>query len=72
MVSGLLQGYPKRPCTTHIRTLVPKSMRVMVFGSRVREWSVYGGFGILQMCPDTFQEMGCKVHSGYGFEALIP
>ena len=36
---------PKGPYTAHLRTLVPKTIPSMVFGTRVLKWAVYGPFG---------------------------
>ena len=37
---------PKDPYTAHVRTLVPKTIPGMVFGTRVLKRAVYGPFGI--------------------------
>ena len=38
---------PKGPCTAHLRTLVPKTILGIVFGTRVLEWAVHGPFGMI-------------------------
>ena len=35
-------SYPKGPYTAHLRTLVPKTIPGMVFGTRVLKWAVHG------------------------------
>ena len=34
--------YPKGPYTARLKTLVPKTVPGMVFGTRVLKWAVYG------------------------------
>ena len=36
---------PRGPCTADLKTLVPKAMPGMGFGTRVLNWAVYGPFG---------------------------
>ena len=36
---------PKGPYTVHLRTLAPKAIPGMVFGTRVLKWTVYGPLG---------------------------
>ena len=37
---------PKNPYTAHLRTLVPKSILDMAFGTRVLKWVVEGPYGL--------------------------
>ena len=39
--------FPKGPYTAHVRTLVPKTIPGMAFGTRLLKWAVYGPFGVL-------------------------
>ena len=41
-----MRVYPKDPFASHLRTVVPKTIPGIVFGTRVLKWAVYGPFGI--------------------------
>ena len=42
----LVHYYPKGPYTAHLRTLVPRTIPGIVFGTRVLIWAVYGPCGL--------------------------
>ena len=44
--------FPKGPYTAHLRTLVPKTIPGIVFGTSVLKWAVYGPFGFVWVCID--------------------
>ena len=60
---------PKGPYSAHLRTLVPKTIRGIVFGTRVLKWAVYGPFGFCLLQPVRFFQVarshgspGCLPH----------